>query len=97
MGYVIRMPATPFSRAFGKRLRAIRIAEGFESARAFADALGVEPNTLTTWERGSRLPTLETFLRLCQVLPNTDPNRLLVGTARTAGKPASSTVRKFPG
>ncbi len=44
-----------WKRQVGQRLRAVRTAAGFETARAFARKLGVEENTLTSWERGLRL------------------------------------------
>ena len=42
-------------RDVGGRLRAVRTAAGFATAREFAKRLGVEQNTLTSWERGLRL------------------------------------------
>ncbi len=44
-----------WKRQVGGRLRAVRAAAGFATAREFAKALGVEENTLTSWERGLRL------------------------------------------
>lgn len=40
--------------AIGKRLRAARLAAGFETARQFAQAIGVEEKTYSTYERGTR-------------------------------------------
>lgn len=44
-----------WKRQVGGRLRAVRAASGFATARDFAKELGVEENTLTSWERGLRL------------------------------------------
>ncbi len=44
-----------WKRDVGGRLRVVRTAAGFATARAFAKELGVEENTLTSWERGLRL------------------------------------------
>ena len=44
-----------WKRDVGGRLRAVRTAAGFATARGFAKELGVEENTLTSWERGLRL------------------------------------------
>jgi transcriptional regulator with XRE-family HTH domain len=44
-----------WKREVGRRLRAVRLAAGYETARQFAQAIGIEENTLTSWERGERL------------------------------------------
>lgn len=94
MGTVLQMAdeSTPFSRAFGKRLRTIRKAEGYKKARQFAEVLGVEENTLTTWERGTRTPKLDMVLRICQVLRK-EPNDLLIGRVVKERNPALSSPR----
>ena len=44
-----------WKRQVGQRLRAVRIAAGYESAREFARRIGVGENAYTNWERGDRL------------------------------------------
>ncbi len=52
-------------KAFAKRLQALRIARGYESARAMAQALGVNEMTYGRWERGETEPNYGTLLRIC--------------------------------
>jgi len=65
-------------REFGKRLKAARIAEGFQSAALFAFALGVEEHTYRHWERGAHAPDLDTLQRICLIL-RVSANELLPG------------------
>ena len=45
--------------AFGKRLRALRIAAGFPVQRRFAEALGHEASSkLNQWEKGGKQPDM---------------------------------------
>ena len=44
-----------WKRQVGQRLRAVRTAAGYRTAREFAEKLNIEENTLTSWERGERL------------------------------------------
>jgi len=44
-----------WKRQVGQRLRAVRTAAGYRTAREFAEKLDIEENTLTSWERGERL------------------------------------------
>lgn len=44
-----------FRQAAGKRLKALRIAKGFDTMRAFANDLGVEEDRYDTWEKGKAL------------------------------------------
>jgi transcriptional regulator with XRE-family HTH domain len=82
------------SKSFGRRLRQTREKRGFKTARAFADLLAIEENTLTRWERGETEPGFDMLLRICQVL-GTTPNELLLGSAPDAPKrkPAGSSER----
>lgn len=41
-------------RQIGRRLRAVRLAAGYETAREFAAEIGVEEKTYSTYERGTR-------------------------------------------
>ena len=65
-------------RSFAKRLRALRIAAGYENAKDFAAEIGVKEGTYNRYERAETEPNFETLLRICQVL-GTDPTFLLLG------------------
>jgi transcriptional regulator with XRE-family HTH domain len=43
----------------GPRLRALRLALGIKTQKAFAEAIGVEKNTYNPWEKGTRPLTFE--------------------------------------
>ena len=64
------------ARVFGKRLKQARIAANYSSAQKAAEALGLEPATYRTYERGSSLPNLEVLTRICELFRVT-PNDLL--------------------
>ncbi len=49
---------------FARRLRALRLARGFDKAKAFATAIGVQQNTYTRYERGEAEPNIETLQRI---------------------------------
>lgn len=51
----------------GQRLRAVRLAAGFTTAREFAAALEVPENTYTMWERGHRLVHPNTLAKIKSV------------------------------
>jgi transcriptional regulator with XRE-family HTH domain len=63
---------TPFAR----RLRALRLAKGFAKARHVADALAIDENRYTRYERGEAEPNLELIEKLCIVL-RISPGELL--------------------
>lgn len=65
-------------RSFAKRLKALRIAAGYDTSREFCDEIGVKEGTYNRYERGETEPNFETLIRICQVL-NTDPTFLLLG------------------
>ena len=74
----------PVRVAVAKRLRELRGLRGFETARAFAQALGVEEDRYTRWERAETEPDFTHIIRICQVLsittdelfsPRTAPHR----------------------
>ena len=54
--------------AFSKKLKAAREAAGYETAKEFAEALGVEENRYRHWERGSAQPDLTILTRLTRLL-----------------------------
>jgi len=68
---------------FGERLRRIRIALGFNQAE-FARILGFSANTIISrFEKNKRIPTIETLVRLAQILhPKVviDLHELIMGT-----------------
>ena len=51
----------------GARLRARRKAKGLSQA-ALAEAVDVSPNYVSVLERGQKLPTLDTLMRLARAL-----------------------------
>jgi transcriptional regulator with XRE-family HTH domain len=53
---------------FGKKLREARESAGFETAKQFAEALGVEENRYRHWERGSAQPNLPMLVRITRLL-----------------------------
>jgi len=81
------------SKSFGRRLRELRKKRGFPTARAFADLLAIEENTLTRWERGETEPGFEMLLRICQVLGVT-PNELLLGSDPVRPPRGATTARR---
>lgn len=51
------MPSASHVQArFAERLRIIRKAKGYQTAREAAEHMGVAENTYTTWERGEKRP-----------------------------------------
>ena len=68
-------------KTFGQRLKLAREQAGHESAQGFAGVLGLEPHTYRKYERGQSEPTLETLVRICELL-NVDANYLLPATSR---------------
>lgn len=72
---------------FAQRLRAIRIPRGYKTARSFAQALGIDENRYTRYERAEVEPDLQLLLRICELLKAT-PNDLLcdtIGAPQMAG------------
>src|SRR5262245_59735000 len=71
---------------FAQRLRTLRAQRGFERARHFAKALGIEENRYTRYERAEVEPNHTLIYEICQKLAVT-PNELL-GFAELAGEDA---------
>lgn len=46
-------------QAMGRRLRALRIVAGYETADAFAALLGIEPARYRKYERGEATPAID--------------------------------------
>jgi transcriptional regulator with XRE-family HTH domain len=64
---------------FAQRLRAIRIPRGYKTARSFAEALEIDENRYTRYERAEVEPDLQLLMRICGLLDAT-PNDLLCDT-----------------
>lgn len=79
--------------AFSKRLKAAREAAGFETAKEFAEALGVEENRYRHWERGSAQPDLAMLTRITRLL-KIEPNDLfpLAYRRKDQGNPGGSAL-----
>jgi transcriptional regulator with XRE-family HTH domain len=71
-------------KTFGQKLKAARKKAGYRSAKAFADAIGVEDPRYRTWERGAVSPPLHMLTRMC-VLLDVEPNDLLPLARRDRG------------
>jgi transcriptional regulator with XRE-family HTH domain len=70
-------PLAPDVRSqFAKRLKSLRTHRGFERARYFAKALGIEENRYTRYERAEVEPNLTLIHQMCERLGVT-PNELL--------------------
>ena len=68
-------------KTFAQRLKSARENAGYDSAQGFAGVLGMEPHTYRKYERAQSEPTLETLVRICELL-NVDANYLLPATSR---------------
>lgn len=53
---------------FGEKLKEARERAGFETAKEFAESLGVEENRYRHWERGSAQPSLPMLARITRLL-----------------------------
>ncbi len=73
------MPAAsqppPTRTAFARRLRELRIPRGFRTARKLAQALGIDENRYTRYERAEVEPDLTMLMRICSTL-EISPNDL---------------------
>jgi transcriptional regulator with XRE-family HTH domain len=71
------MSRVPVERQeFAARLRVLRTARGYHTAKQFAEALGLEQNRYNRYERAEVEPSLTVLDRMCRVL-NVLPNELL--------------------
>jgi transcriptional regulator with XRE-family HTH domain len=61
---------------FASRLKQLRIMRGYNTARMFSDALGIEQNRYTRYERAEVEPSLTMIDKICQML-DVMPNELL--------------------
>jgi transcriptional regulator with XRE-family HTH domain len=53
---------------FGRKLKEARERAGFDTAKQFAESLGVEENRYRHWERGSAQPALPMLVRITRLL-----------------------------
>ena len=80
-------PSAPEVRLqFAKRLKQLRTEKGFLRARKFANALGIEENRYTRYERAEVEPSLTLIHKICVTL-RLSPNDLL-GSTETNPKSA---------
>ena len=68
---------------FAKRLKEMRVRSRYARARHFAQALGIEENRYTRYERAEVEPNLTLIHKICETL-RVSPNELL-GFAETEG------------
>lgn len=68
--------APPIRGLFARRLKQMRIPRGFPTARSFANALEIDENRYTRYERAEVEPDLSLIAKICRVL-NVSPNDLL--------------------
>lgn len=77
-------PPSKVRLAFGRRLATIREAAGFETATAFADALGMSIATYSRYERGETEPGIETIQKM-QALTGVSLDFLIGGRVDRTG------------
>ena len=65
------------AQAFGRRVREIRVEQGL-TQEALAEAAGLHATFISNVERGYRVPSVPTLLRLAGGL-DVDPSRLVDG------------------
>jgi DNA-binding XRE family transcriptional regulator len=80
---------TEVMSAFSKRLQTARKAAGYETAKEFAEALGVEENRYRHWERGSAQPNLTMLTRISRLLKVEVQELLPLGYKRRDGNNSS--------
>jgi transcriptional regulator with XRE-family HTH domain len=75
--FAVKNNVLPPKPNFSNRLRTLRAAKGYATARDFSRALQIEEARYTRWERGETEPDISNILRICRVL-DIDPNELLL-------------------
>lgn len=63
------------NKAFGQKLRRVRMAAGYETAKDFSSAVGIGYDTYRTFEQG-REPKYKSLCKICAAL-HTTPNEIL--------------------
>lgn len=79
---------------FAKRLKEMRVQNGFLRARYFAKSLGIEENRYTRYERAEVEPSLTLIHKMCETL-RVSPNELL-GFAESGGFAAAGLEENPP-
>lgn len=57
-------PASKVTRAFASRLKAARVAAGFETQKAFAEHINSEAETYRRWERAETEPPFHMLVKI---------------------------------
>ena len=83
------IPPSELRVQFGLRLKGLRLTGGYRTARAFAQALELDENRYTRYERGEVEPSLTTICKICSVLA-IQPNDLFRFSSAATGLSASS-------
>jgi DNA-binding XRE family transcriptional regulator len=83
--------STTARNAFARHLRELRVLRGYRTARSLAQALGIDENRYTRYERAEVEPDLGLLMKICEVLALT-PNDLLMDQigASPGGGPGST-------
>lgn len=85
-------PERQGTTTFAVRLKQLRVLRGFRTARAFAQALEIDENRYTRWERGEVEPSVAMLAKMADVL-NLPVDILVSGGDVAAGLPSSTAVR----
>jgi transcriptional regulator with XRE-family HTH domain len=92
-------PPPPARAHFAARLKDLRSARGYKTARSFARALGIDENRYTRYERAEVEPHLTLIMRMCTAL-DISPNELLapdeLGKIRDPGADSRSARASQP-
>lgn len=86
-------PDRPGSTTFAVRLKQLRVLRGFRTARAFAQALEIDENRYTRWERGEVEPSVAMLAKMADVL-NLPVDILVSGGDVAAGLPSTIVTRE---
>lgn len=79
---------------FAQRLKELRAARGFRTARSLAQALAIDENRYTRYERAEVEPDLGLLVRICETLGATPNELLLGGSAPGADRPLAGFAEK---
>ena len=88
MSWLGAVPPSEVRARFALRLKSFRQSAGFKTARSFAEALELDENRYTRYERGEVEPNLANICKMCSVL-GVEPNQLL-GFSQSPGVPTTS-------
>ncbi len=82
------------SSAFATRLKQLRVLRGYRTARAFAQALEIDENRYTRWERGEVEPSVAMLGKMADVL-NVRVDMLVSGGDVAAGLTSATSDTGF--